>query len=200
MRIAIHLGGTLLCVAALAAGAQERALPDRIGGGTRATLDRLLDSARTAGIPRAPLYDKVSEGVLKGADDDRIIRAVQSLVRELGDARAALGASAELPVLSAGASALHAGVSPSDLRRLAHPPGAAPDAGTLATALVTLVDLVAKRVPVGLATTSIETLIERRAGERQFRELRAGVEQDVGAGRAPEASIATRMRPQPPMQ
>lgn len=175
-------------------GAQERPFPDRISPATKATLDRLIDSARVTGVPSAPLYDKVSEGVLKGADDDRILRAVRALAHELSDARAVLGPTAELPLLSAGASALHAGVSQADLRRIAKPSGPAPDAATLTTALVTLVDLVAKRVPVGLATSSIQSLVDRRASDRQFTELRSGVEQDILAGRAPDASVTARVK------
>ena len=188
------LASLLLLLAASALGAQERALPERLSVATRATLDRLIDSARTAGVPSMPLYDKVSEGVLKGADDERIVRAVRTLVRELSDARAVLGPSAGLPLLSAGASALHAGVSSADLRRIARPSAAATDPGTLTTALVTLVDLVAKRVPVALATSSIQSLVDHRATDRQFTELRSGVEQDILAGRSPDASVSARIK------
>lgn len=186
--------GASLAAALTTAGAQERALPDRLAPATRAALERLIDSARTGGVPSAPLYDKVSEGVLKGGDDERILRAVRTLARELSDARAVFGASAELPLLSAGASALHAGVSPAELKRIAKPSGQAPDVGTLTTALVTLVDLVAKRVPVALATSSIQSLVDRRASDRQFTELRSGVEQDILAGRAPDASVTARVK------
>ncbi|HEY4306766.1 MAG TPA: hypothetical protein VGM82_20010 [Gemmatimonadaceae bacterium] len=174
--------------------AQDRSLPDKLAPAARATLERLIDSARTTGVPGAPLFDKVSEGVLKGGDDDRIIRAVRTLARELSDARSVLGSSVDLPLLSAGASALHAGVSLADLRRIARPSGAAPDPATLTTALVTLVDLVAKRVPVALATSSIQSLVDRRANDRQFSELRNGVEQDILAGRAPDASVTARIK------
>src|ERR1700759_1106107 len=92
---------TMLALGVRAAGAQERTLPDKLAPATRTTLERLIDSARTAGIPSIPLYDKVSEGVLKGGDDDRIVRAVRTLARELSDARGIFGPSAELPLLSA---------------------------------------------------------------------------------------------------
>ena len=174
--------------------AQERALPEKLAPATRTTLERLIDSARTAGVPSMPLYDKVSEGVLKGGDDDRIIRAVRTLAHELSDARGVFGANADLPLLSAGASALHAGVSLADLRRIAKPAGATPDPGILTTAFVTLVDLVAKRVPVALATSSIQSLVDRRASDRQFSELRSGVEQDILAGRTPDASVTARIK------
>ena len=169
-------------------------MPDRLGAASRATLDRLIDSARVAGLPRGPLYDKVSEGLLKGADDERIVRAVQSLARELGDARSALGTEAPVAVLSAGASAIHAGVPSADLRRIAHPAGATADPAMVTTALVTLVDLVVKRVPVALATSSIQSLMIRHATEKEFSDLRSGVEQDILAGRAPDASVAARLK------
>jgi hypothetical protein len=192
-RTATQAALLLVCVS-LGAQAQRRALPDRIAAPARASIERLIDSAETAGIPRAPLYDKAAEGVLKGATDERILRAVQLLVRQLGDAREALGPTTDIAVLGAAASALMAGVSPAELKRLAHPAGVQPDASTLATALVTLVDLVAKRVPVGVATSSIQNLIAQRATDRQFTALRAEVERDILAGVAPEASLATRMR------
>ena len=202
MRKLLLLVPLVVCAARLSA--QERHLPDRIAAPTRVVLERFIDSARTTGVPAAPLYDKAAEGVLKGADDERIVRAVRALAREMGDARSALGptnlagGAGDLPVLTAAASALHAGVSPADLHRLAHPAGRAspPDGSTLANALVTLVDLVAKRVPVAVATSSIQNLIDRRATERQFSDLRTGVEQDIVAGRAPEASVAARVRAQ----
>jgi hypothetical protein len=170
-----------------------RALPERLSPTTRALLDKLFDSSRAVGLPTAPLFDKAAEGVLKGADDERIVRAVQTLVRELGEARGALGVPSDISVLGAAASALHAGVSVNDLRSLAHPTIGAPGPAALSSALVTLVDLVAKRVPVATATRSIRDLLERKASEREFVELRSDVEQDILAGRSPEASLTARV-------
>jgi hypothetical protein len=184
------------------AGAQTRALPDRLAAPARAALERAIDSARVAGLPVDPLYDKASEGALKGADDDRIVRAVRSLARLMADARGVLGGSADASVLTAAAGALGAGVTPADLRRIAHSPSAEPNGSTLATALVTLVDLVTKRVPVSLATSSIQSLLDHRATDQQLASLRVDVERDILAGRAPEASVAERVRartgPPPP--
>jgi hypothetical protein len=164
---------------------------DRLSPATRATVDRLIDSARVAGLPTAPLVDKIAEGTLKGADDERILRAVRTLARELGTARDALGPTADVAVLGAAASALHAGVPEGDLRRMARA-GGNPEPAALASALVTLVDLVAKQVPVASATRSIEDLLNRRATEKQFATLRADVGQDILAGRSPEQSLITR--------
>ena len=187
-----------LCSASL--GAQQPArspLPARLGAESRASIERIIDSARTVGLPTEPLTDKVLEGVLKGADDQRIVLAVQSLVRELGSARTVLGGASNPALLGATASALHAGVSVSDLRRLVRPPGdAVVDAGVLTSALVVLVDIVAKRVPTGLAVSAIGDLLQRGAPERQFVALRSEVEQDIIAGRPPEAALLERTRAQ----
>jgi hypothetical protein len=193
MRLATRLAPcTVALSAAVSGGVGAQATSrERLAPATQATLDRLVDSARAAGLPTAPLVDKVAEGTLKGADDERIVRAVRTLVRELGSARAALGPSADAAVLGAGASALHAGVSESDLQRMAHAGGDQPRAA-LASALVALVDLVAKQVPVASAARSIEDLLNHRANEGQFAVLRADVGRDIAAGRSPEQSLVSR--------
>ncbi len=176
-------------------GAQWAPLPARIGAESRVVIERVIDSARTAGLPTEPLTDKVREGVLKGADDQRIVLAVQSLVRELGVARSILGGVSNTALLGAMASALHAGVSANELRRLARPSGdAAADAGVLTSALVVLVDVVAKRVPTGAAVTAIGDMLQRGAPEEQFVALRSEVEQDIIAGRPPESALLERTR------
>ena len=194
MRRAFIAAALIAATFATRAPAQNRVLPDRLSAPARATLERTIDSARTAGLPIGSLYDKASEGVLKGAGDDQIVRAVRSLARSLADARAAIGTQADASVLTAAASALGAGVTPVELRRLAHPSRGDPSASTLATALVTLVDLVTKRVPVAMAASSIQSLLDRRATDQQFTSLRADVDRDILAGRAPEASVIDRVR------
>src|SRR5512141_716807 len=84
----------------------------------RESVDRLVDSARVLGLPTDPLYAKAAEGVLKNADNDRIVDAVRRLSRELSDARSALGTTASSAELVAGASVLHAGVDVPTLREL----------------------------------------------------------------------------------
>ena len=166
-------------------------LPDRLAPATRATLMRLIDSARAVGLPVTPLVNKTAEGVLKGADDQRIVQAVQSLTRELGDARAALGGATDLALLGAAANALHAGVTVDGLRRLQRASSAESDA--LTSALVTLVDLAARRVPVSAAASSIQDMLQRHAGERQFAALRADVEHDISSGQSPDAALRARV-------
>ena len=102
-----------------------------------------------------------------------------------------MGKGIPAALLGAAANALHAGVSPDELRRLQRASSSGSD--VLASALVTLVDLVAKRVPVSSATSSIHDLLDRRAGERQFAALRAEVEQDISAGLSPDAALKARV-------
>ena len=92
------------------------------------------------------------------------------------------------------ASALHAGVSPADVRRLVRPAPTDADAHVLATAMVTLVDLVAKRVPAPVAASSLAELVARRVPESQYVALRSEVEQDILDGHAPEAALVARTR------
>jgi hypothetical protein len=184
----------VIALGSIELGAQRAPLPARLGAESRAVIERVIDSAKTAGLPTEPLTDKVLEGVLKGADDQRIVLAVQSLVRELGTARTVLGGANNAALLGATASALHAGVSPTELRRLVRPGDATADAGVLTSALVVLVDIVAKRVPTGVAVSAIGDLLQRGAPERQFVALRSEVEQDIMDGRAPESALLERTR------
>lgn len=171
------------------------ALPPALGVTARTTLVGLMDSARAAGLPVAPLADKAAEGVLKGADDARIVAAVRSLAMELGEARAALGSGASAALLGAAASALHAGIPAADLRGFAHPArGAPPGSDVLESALVTMVDLVAKHVEPSAATTAIRTLLDLHAPAAQFVALRTEVDQAIRAGEAPAAALDTRTR------
>ena len=83
MRLLRLLAG--LIVSANVANAQEvdRTLPAQLSAPTRATLERLIDSVRVAGLPIDPLYSKVREGVFRSADEARVIAAVQRLGRDL---------------------------------------------------------------------------------------------------------------------
>jgi hypothetical protein len=168
-------------------------LPARLAPATRLVIVHLGDSLRAVGLPDAPLYAKAAEGVLKGAADARILVVLRTLARELGDARASLGSGAGEAELVAGASALHVGASPAMLQQLRETHvGAAGEKTSLATPLVALADLLARRVPAGVAAAAIDSLVARGAPSDDFAALRAAVERDIDAGRAPEASVVQR--------
>lgn len=184
----------LLSVTARAGGAQPSALPDRLGAPARATIERLADSLRGARLPTPPLYAKAAEGVLKGADDARIVAAIRTLARELGAARAALGDESTDAELIAGASALHAGAPAATLRRLRESGGSRRAKGTLAVPLVVLADLASRGIPATAAGASLEALAARNASDDQFTALRAAIERDIAAGRSPVDAANARTR------
>jgi hypothetical protein len=198
--------GTAIAPATIAAqsGVGRPALPDRLNASTRAAIELLADSLHGADVPVDPLYNKAAEGVLKGADDERILRAVRSLAGELAGARAALGSFATEAEVLAGASALHAGVAAAHLRSLAKERGHGKEGAPLAVPLTVLADLVTRRVPHNVAMTSVLALIARGAADDDFAALWAEVQRDISSGLAPAAAAQTRtqafIRKNPPLK
>jgi hypothetical protein len=185
--------------AASPAGAPQLTPPLKAG------VERLADSVRAFGLPTDPLFAKAAEGALKGADDQRIMVAVRRLVRDLSDAKAALGEGATADELQAGASALHAGVALELVARLGRaaregqqpvrPVGSSGGrgaSGRLVMPLVTLADMVARNVSPAAAVASIEALVNRGAADAQFLALRSDVERDIAAGERPDVAMQRR--------
>ena len=187
---------TLIALAALACAAaspralraQDARLDARLDARTRDAVVALIDSARTDGIPSEPLVQKALEGASKRADDARILVAVRMLARELGDARAALGASSSDAEVIAGASALHAGIKPAALSRMR----ASRAHGSLTVALAVLSDLIARGVPGDTATTVISALTVAGAQDAELLRFQQGVERDIAQGATPSAAIGVR--------
>lgn len=187
-RLAVVLAAAMLVVALPISAQQARGpLPDKLQPATRAAIERVADSLRSAGLPDAPIYSKAAEGVLKGADDARILAVVRALARELGDARQALGSEASEADIVAGASALHAGVPAAELRRMRgrQPRGSST---SLAVPLTVLADMITRGVPPNDATASVNALLARRVDDAEFQALRVGIEHDISAGRPPGAA------------
>lgn len=160
---------------------------------TREAIAQLGDSLRAVHLPDAPIYAKAAEGVLKGADEARILTAVRALARELAQARESLGSDSEEAELTAGASALHVGATPTMLAQLREAQRSSDIRDrSLAVPLVALVDLLARRVPAPVATAAIDSLVAKRARAEDFAALRAAVTQDILAGRTPEAAVRAR--------
>ena len=174
-----------------AQGASPAGAP-QLTPGLRAAVERLADSVRTLGLPTDPLYAKASEGMLKGAEEQRVMIAVRRLARELGEAKAALGDGATGAELEAGASALHAGVAPELVARLGRAAKDRTTPGRLVMPLVTLADMVARNVSAQAAVASIETLMSRGAGDAQLASLRTQVERDIAAGERPDVAVQRR--------
>jgi hypothetical protein len=169
------------------------AFPSTLSASTRASLERLADSARAGGIPVEPIVAKAAEGVLKGADEARIVSAARALVVQLGQARRLLPASASTGTLTAAASALRAGIAPDALRDLVRDAARGTDAD-LGVALVTVADLATSGVPSREAGRGVGQLLKRQAPEGDYAALRAAVAEDVRSGVAPERALAERLR------
>ena len=185
----------MVALAAVTARAQEidRTLPPQLSGTTRATLERLIDSARVAGLPIDPLYSKVREGVFRSADEPRVIAAVQRLSHDLGDARVSLGDSASAEEITAGANALRAGIRQADLVRLRETPGR--KAGhPLTVALVVLADLATRGVPPAMAAASVNELVARNVSDGSLLSFRQNVERDLVGGRSPASALDARTK------
>ena len=186
----------VLATSATHANAQEqpdRTLPALLSAGTRATLERLIDSARVAGLPVDPLYSKVREGVFRSADEARVVAAVQRLGRDLGDARSALGDSARAEEIAAGANALRAGVRPADLSKLRDSRGRRGD-HPLTVALVVLADLATRGVPPAMAAASVNELVARNVSDGSLMSFRQNVERDLVGGRSAASALDARTK------
>ena len=169
--------------------AQEARLVSRLSEAARPEVDAVLDSARATGIPTEPLVDRALEGAAKGASDERILAAVRRLWAELGVARTAFGDSASAAELRAGASALRAGATRSDLETLrARRPNR-----PLIVAAGVLADLVAVGVPSDTAIAAVLALAED-AGDADYIAFRRNVESDIALGASPAVALAVRLR------
>ena len=171
----------------------DRTLPAQLSAPTRTTLERLIDSARVAGLPVDPLYSKVREGVFRAADEARVIAAVRRLGHDLGEARSALGDSARPEEITAGANALRAGIRPADLSRLRDARGRRPD-HPLTVALVVLADLATRGVPPAMAAASVNELVARNVSDGSLMSFRQNVERDLVGGRSPASALDARTR------
>jgi hypothetical protein len=191
--IALPLSG--LAISASSMSAQTSGLSPRLSTDTRVAIERIIDSVRANDLPTAPLVDKVAEGVLKGADEPRILIAVRNLARELNEAKEIVGSTADPALLGATASALHAGATAANLRQLAHPSaGSTPDSHSVAVGFVALADLVTKRISIGAARQAVGELLKRRASDADFATLRSEVDQDIRDGVAPDVALSNRVR------
>lgn len=124
---------------------------------TNAALQQLLQGAIAAGLPDAPLRNRMRQGAARGVAGDRVLALVRAHADSMRVAREALGARASADELDAGAAALHAGATRAMLRRLR----AARVDGTATTAMVVLTDLLWRGVAPGDAADAVATIAQR---------------------------------------
>jgi hypothetical protein len=154
--------------------AQDWRLSQRLDPATASSVQRVVDSARVAGLPTEPLVQKALEGSTMGASGDRIRAAVEVLLTQLGRAREALGNGATEAELTAGAGALRAGVSPAslaELHRLRY-------RQSLVVPISVLADIVAEGMPPTQATKEVFELAREGQPDEEFVALRKRVQSE----------------------
>ena len=176
-------------IAMLGATASAQNVDPRLGKldpKTRSAVIAILDSARAASLPTAPLIDKALEGAAKKARGELIVSAVRSFATHLGQARTALGVASSESELIGGAQAIRAGIPVHQLERLRKArPGV-----QIATALTVVSDLVAREVPMDTALSVVANLVRAAASDDQLLGVRTAIETDIIAG-LPPAVAAT---------
>lgn len=168
---------------------QDVRLQARLDKPTLIAVNAIVDSARVAKLPTAPLVDKALEGVAKGSDGQKIISAVKQLSSRMGIARRVLG-SATPDEIRAGAGAIEAGVSASDLARLR----AASGKRQVTMALAILSDLIGQAVPISTATNLVIQLAKSGIRDPELVLFQRNVRGDIGRGADPTVAATTRAR------
>lgn len=182
-------------VFASAAHAQDKRLVGRVEPELAASVTRLADSVRAAGLPSDPLVAVALEGASRRATGDRILGAVREYAAALGVARQSLGDSAVSDEIVSAAGVIVAGVAPTYVRdyRAARP------TGSLMVPLVVLADLVARGVPPDTAASALGAALRSGARDDDLSELRRRIERDIVAGLKPSAAMSIRTRDLPSM-
>ena len=183
---------TLLALAlvARAAGAQDARLARRLDKPTYIAVNAIVDSARLARLPTAPLVDKALEGAAKGSDDQKIIAAVHQLSLRMAGSRRALGAGATGDEIKAGATALGAGMSEHDLQRLRVAAGKR----QVTMPLSVVIDLIGRDVPVATASTLVIQFARSGVKDADLALFQRNVRADIDRGADPTVAATTRAR------
>jgi hypothetical protein len=148
-----------------------------------AELDALATNLAPEGVPSEPLYAKALEGAAKRVPPDRIVPAVRNYAMRLGEARQALGTSAAVPLLVAGADALQRGVSREALRSLSSDRPRSP------LALLALAELVESGVPPERAIAILRDVMAQSTNDGGMLDVAARVRRLVRQGATPQEAL-----------
>lgn len=171
-----------------AAWAQDPRLAARLDPPTLAAVNALVDSARQAQLPTAPLVDKALEGAAKGSSGPKIVSAVRLLKGRLADSRRVLGGDATNAEIRAAASALDAGVTADDLARVHD----ASRAHRITVPLAVLTDLIGRDVPAPTAMAAVVALLRAGVRDGDFAMYQRNVRLDIERGADPGTAAKTR--------
>jgi hypothetical protein len=181
---------TLVALVASPLLCQDARLKARLDRPTMLAVSALVDSARVAKLPTAPLVDKALEGSAKGSDGPKIVTAVKQLSVRMGSAKRVLGSASTADEIKAAAGAMDAGLSVRDLARLRAAAGKRPV--TMPLAVVS--DLIGQAVPIPAATDLVLQLVKSRVKDRDLSLFQRNVRTDVERGADPTVAATTRVR------
>jgi hypothetical protein len=170
--------------------AQDPRLQARLDKPTTLAVSAIVDSARVAKLPTAPLVDKALEGAAKGQDGQKIVVAVHQLSVRMASAKRVLGVAATSDEIKAGAGAIDAGVSGRDLARLRAVSGKR----AVTMPLAVLTDLIGESVPIPTATNIVVQLAKSGIKDDEFTLFQRNVRADIDHGGDPTAAATTRAR------
>jgi hypothetical protein len=170
--------------------AQDARLAARLDKPPFPAVNAVIDSARLARLPTAPLVDKALEGAAKGSEGTKIVAAVQQLSMRMGTARKVLGTSASADEIKVAASAIAAGVSGRDLAVLRSAAGKR----AMTMPLQVLTDLIGRDIPVPTATNLVLQLERSGVKDADLSLFQRNVRADIERGAEPAAAASTRAR------
>jgi len=170
--------------------AQDPRLKARLDHPTFVAVSAIVDSARVAKLPTAPLVDKALEGAAKGSDGAKIVVAVKQLSVRMGSAKRILGSSASADEIKSAAGAMDSGLSVRDLARL----HAAANKRPITMPLAVVSDLIGQAIPIPTATDLVLQLVKSRVSDRDLTLLQRNVRTDVERGADPTVAATTRVR------
>ena len=170
-------------------GADPR-LVARLDKPTYVAVNAIVDSARAAKLPTAPLVDKALEGAAKGSDGTKIVTAVQQLKVRMTSARTVLGTSATPDEIKAATSAFEAGVSDRDLARVK----AAGGKRQVTMPLAVITDLIGRQIEVATAANLVIQLEKSGVKDNELALFQRNVRADIDRGADPTVAAQTRAR------
>jgi len=171
-------------------GAGDPRLAARLDKPTYYAVNAIVDSARAAKLPTAPLVDKALEGAAKGSDGAKIVAAVQQLRVRMTSARSVLGSNATADEIKSALTAIEAGVSQRDLALVRAAAGKRPV--TMPLAVIT--DLIARQIAVTTATNLVIQLERSGVKDSELALFQRNVRADIDRGADPTVAAQTRVR------
>ena len=184
---------TALSLVARVASAQSTGDPRlvaRLDKPTNVAVNAIVDSARVAKLPTAPLVDKALEGAAKGSDGPKIVTAVQQLKVRMTTARTVLGPGATADEIKSASTAIESGVSDRDLAKVRAAAGKRP----VTMPLAVLTDLVGRQIDVTTATTLVIQLERSGVKDPELALFQRNVRADIERGADPTVAAQTRAR------